>query len=1233
LRRRWVSVVMTLLMLLMNVPVASGAPAEADKPAAAVQAQPAGEKPDHKPGEILVHFAPNTTATERVPVHAAMNGEEIGEIKGIDVVVVRVPQGKEEDFLERYRRHPRVLYAELHHRVEPLDTPWTPNDPCYAGCTDTSGNTFSQWGLSKIQSPAAWPVINALTGTTTVAVIDSGVEDTHPDLSGQLLPGYNFVSNTNDPEDYDGHGTHVAGIIGAVTNNGTGVASIGKQAVRIMPLKALAHWIVDSDHSDYAGDVARAVIYAADNGAKVINMSLRVYGYSHAVQKALHYAWSRDVLPVVAAGNFTTDGYVYPAASVWALAVSATDSNDQKASWSSYGRAVTVSAPGEGIYSTVLAGRYGLMSGTSQAAPFVAGLAGVLRTQTPTASNLAIMQRIQQTADNVSSTPNGGRSDLTGYGRISAHNAVHNTVRTASVGGIYGQVLDTAGNPDRFATVTATSSSNRVYTTAPSYDGHFRFDNLPTGSYTVRATTNGGNTRTATVSVIGGADQRILLGSLGTTPGTYGVNWVWHNTPPVMATGGTASVTVRVNNAGSLDWAVSGSDANRVRLGYRWYNSSNIEVAPSGDAYFQAGCPTITEGGGTTNITAGKASTVCDLAVTVQAPASAGTYTLKFDLKEGSSTWWSATTTRGTTVLSVPVRVASGVSQNGLTLSPSSPTILPGAGQQFTATARYTDGTTAPVTTVANWTSSDQSKATVSDTGLAEAKALGSSTITAAFGGYSASTTLTVSNTTRTQTGLTISPTSASINVGSGRQFTATATYSDGTSSDVTSSAAWTSSSNTVATVSTSGYATGQNAGSATITASFGGYSASAGLTVNSTRTQTGLTISPTSASISVGAGQQFTATATYSDGTSSVVTSSATWTTTNTAVATVSSGGFATGSAAGSTTIRASYGGYTASATLNVTCTAGSSFDCPLTLSGSTSGSVSQGQNKYYRFSVTAGQQVTVTLAPSSGDPDLYIHDPNRTQIGSSASGSGNDVVTFTASTSGHFFARVYGYSAANFTISTTAGGGGCTTGSSFDCPITLSGSASGSVSQGQEKFYRFSVTAGQQVTVTLAPSSGDPDLYVFDPNRTQIGSSASGSGNDVVTFTASTSGYYFARVYGFSAANYTISVTGGGGGCSDGSNFDCAILLSSSTSSSVSQGQSKYYKISVSAGSSYTVRLTPSSGDSDLYVYDTNRAQIGSSAAGGTTVDSVTFTATASGYYYIRVYGYQASSYTLSR
>jgi uncharacterized protein YjdB len=252
-----------------------------------------------------------------------------------------------------------------------------------------------------------------------------------------------------------------------------------------------------------------------------------------------------------------------------------------------------------------------------------------------------------------------------------------------------------------------------------------------------------------------------------------------------------------------------------------------------------------------------------------------------------------------------------------LAVTPANASIAIDGEQQFTATATYSDGSTGNVTASAAWNSANTNVATVLQNGVASGVAGGTSVIQAAFGGKNHSQTLTVRPATLTS--ITVTPANASISVGATQQFTATASYSDGTTGNVTSSANWTSGNAVVATVNNaSGVATGRSAGSALVSATYRGRTDAKTLTVTPA-TVVSLAVTPANASIPVDGVQQYRATATYSDGTSSNVTASSTWNSAITGVASVSQNGLASGVAGGTSLIRATFAGRNASQTLTV--------------------------------------------------------------------------------------------------------------------------------------------------------------------------------------------------------------------------------------------------------------------------------------------------------------------------
>lgn len=270
----------------------------------------------------------------------------------------------------------------------PQDTfyhPYLPNDPLFS----------DQWDKKITQTDWAW---NVATGEgVVIGIVDSGADTDHEDLEVNLVAGYNFVDDTTDAEDKHGHGTHVSGIAAAVMDNAKGIAGIAPGA-SIMPLKVSA----SGQYTD--ADLAEAIIYACDHGADVVNMSLGSELPSSVVEDAVEYAWGEGLVLCATAGNDGEDTPVYPAAYEHVISVGATTPGDSRWSLSNYGPSVNVFAPGaglDGVLSTRRGGSYEWRSGTSMAAPQVAGLAALVISAYPEYTNLEVRDRIIQTADTI----------------------------------------------------------------------------------------------------------------------------------------------------------------------------------------------------------------------------------------------------------------------------------------------------------------------------------------------------------------------------------------------------------------------------------------------------------------------------------------------------------------------------------------------------------------------------------------------------------------------------------------------------------------------------------------------------------------------------------------------------------------------------------------------------------------------------------------------------------------
>ena len=263
-----------------------------------------------------------------------------------------------------------------------------------------------QWGLSAVHADGAWTVTRG--GGVTVAVVDSGVDATHPDLAGRVLPQIDFVDDpwTGDP---DGHGTHVAGII-AASLDGAGVAGLANE-VNILPIRVL-----DATGTGDSLTIASGIVEATDQGAKVINMSLGGR-YSDIIDVAVGYAVDSGVTVIAAGGNSYAEGnpVSYPAALPGVIGVSSVNRDGQSSVFANSGSYIDIAAPGEDILSTVPGGGWEYEDGTSMAAPFVSATAALVRVANPTLTKAQIDTTLLSTA----------RDDADGDGRDTWFGARH----------------------------------------------------------------------------------------------------------------------------------------------------------------------------------------------------------------------------------------------------------------------------------------------------------------------------------------------------------------------------------------------------------------------------------------------------------------------------------------------------------------------------------------------------------------------------------------------------------------------------------------------------------------------------------------------------------------------------------------------------------------------------------------------------------------------------------------
>jgi subtilisin family serine protease len=417
---------------------------------ACVGAGPAATAPkptDTAPGEILIGFRDGVSQAEQNKLLAKVGATEKRKFKRIRGALLEVKPEKVERALERLQTDERVRYAERNALIH-LDA--LPNDAFFNrlwGLNNTGQTVQGLTGLpdADIDAPEAWNVTTG-SSTVTVAVIDTGIDGSHPDLASQMWinagencsgcrtdgidndgngyvddwRGWDWVNDDNNPTDDHGHGTHVAGTIGASGNNGIGVTGVNWQ-VRLMPMKFLS-----SAGSGTTADAVSAVLYAADKGADVMNNSWGGDTYSQALADAISVADDRGSLFVAASGNSSNDNDAnpdYPSSydNPNVISVAATEHRDGLAWFSNIGkRTVDLGAPGLNIYSTWPGGSYQFLTGTSMAAPHVSGAAALVKAAFPNASDLGIKALLLSGVD-----PNASLAGRTSTGgRLNVANAV-----------------------------------------------------------------------------------------------------------------------------------------------------------------------------------------------------------------------------------------------------------------------------------------------------------------------------------------------------------------------------------------------------------------------------------------------------------------------------------------------------------------------------------------------------------------------------------------------------------------------------------------------------------------------------------------------------------------------------------------------------------------------------------------------------------------------------------------
>jgi PKD repeat protein len=405
--------------------------------------------PENQPfveGQIIVRFTPGAN---RAQVAAGQGASIQRELLDERVFVLNVPAGAEKRIARALARNPNVEYAEPDYLLSTI--------PCETGQCLPLNDAFwgRKWDLhndGNIYNSASNPSIIAttgrvdadidwleaythlennggVTGSAVIAILDTGIRSTHEDLAGKVIAGRNFTAGSAaNWSDGDGHGTHVAGIAAAHSNNGVGVAGVGYAAsIRLLAGKVCGNMGCPTSA------IADGIRWAADNGAHVINMSLGGPNPQSPIQDAMRYADARNVLSICASGNDNRGSLSFPAGFPECVAVGATNWSDERASYSNFGPGLELTAPGgdsnpAGTAVSYIASAgssnntaYVYMAGTSMAAPQVAGLAGLIRAAAGVTNRAEIRTRLQETADDLGAL---GYDQIFGHGRINAYRAI-----------------------------------------------------------------------------------------------------------------------------------------------------------------------------------------------------------------------------------------------------------------------------------------------------------------------------------------------------------------------------------------------------------------------------------------------------------------------------------------------------------------------------------------------------------------------------------------------------------------------------------------------------------------------------------------------------------------------------------------------------------------------------------------------------------------------------------------
>ena len=353
-------------------------------------------------GQILCQKRNNLDAQTAERALAAHGATVHARISQIGVFVLNVPAQAADAISRNLEKDGVCTFVEPD--VAAHGGSVTPNDPSYS----------SQWHLPAVDAPDAWALTTG-SASVPIAMVDSGVDSTHPDLAGRVIGGWNFVTNSSSTADDLGHGTATAGTAGAAANNAIGIAGLAWQNP-LMPIVVL-------DSTDYAtySNIASGITWAADHGARIINVSIGGSTASSTLQSAATYAWNKGAVVFASAMNNSTSSPYYPAACDNVVAVSSTEPGDTFSGFSNYGSWIDLSAPGDNIVTTSAGGGYAAWYGTSFSSPLAAATGALMLSVNPSLSASQIVSLLESSADDLGAP---GWDQYFGAGRVNAYKAV-----------------------------------------------------------------------------------------------------------------------------------------------------------------------------------------------------------------------------------------------------------------------------------------------------------------------------------------------------------------------------------------------------------------------------------------------------------------------------------------------------------------------------------------------------------------------------------------------------------------------------------------------------------------------------------------------------------------------------------------------------------------------------------------------------------------------------------------